>query len=94
MVSGERQAFRVVVQRLADAYLLIAYNGIARNDLVPARFASLQELLKRFRSVGVFWPESELSAADNHEAVIVFAEVLELDETQLSTFGLKPQKAL
>jgi hypothetical protein len=94
MSSPKTHSLRVVVQHSRvnqqSPYRLIAYGGEGGDYISgSAEFESLNRLLKALHSVAPDFDESALSILDTPETYIAFAGGMELDDSQLSLFGLK-----
>lgn len=97
MTQPDRYSLKVVVQRVVEkafqrpVYRLIAYDD--RQNYQPAEFGSLDGLLQAFRRAVPSFDEHILSGANNiQHTSIIFSEVMELDNAQLSVLGLVRRK--
>jgi hypothetical protein len=87
------QSIRLVVQHVWDSpsgrssYRLIGYSD--EHTYRPVDFDSLDDLLKIFKAALPTLDVSSFPRARQQVSSILFADVVELSETQRSTLGLK-----
>lgn len=86
----DRHSFRIVIQRIGFAgstrYRILAY-GESRHSAY-GDFPTAERLLEAVRTAIPGFDEGRLALGDATEGSIMFAEDMDLDETQLRILGL------
>ena len=89
------RSIKIIVQRLpkgdssAPSFKLMAYDVDTTKVYEPMQFRSAEELLKAMSPVTGQLVEALTSVPDRPGATIVFDQLLQISEAQLSVLGLK-----
>lgn len=92
-MPGDCESLRLIVQRVSEnssgrsLYRLIAYSD--GRTYQPVNFTSLDDLTKRLKKALPDFDVNRFAEAKESGSSILFAEALELSETQRSILGLR-----